>query len=105
MCVVYLHPVCICNVCAFIQICVLFCIDSPAPEYVLSKKQCNGDLLKELFPDSDEENEKPTENAGAGCSSSNTSSSLMESLVTPAMSLSVCSCDSNHGLLQVGCGG
>ncbi|XP_065917083.1 E3 ubiquitin-protein ligase TRAIP-like [Dysidea avara] len=55
-------------------------LESPAPEYVLSKKQCNGDLLKELFPDSDEENEKPTENAGAGCSSSNTSSSLMESL-------------------------
>jgi len=44
---------------------------------VLSKKQCNGDLLKELFPDSDEENTDPTESAEAGCSNSNTS--FMES--------------------------
>jgi len=78
--------------------------NSPAPEYVVSKKQCSGDLLKELFPNSDEENEKPTENTEDGCSSSNTNSSFMESLVT-LIWLYVCATATLHMwmLLKIKC--
>lgn len=62
--------------------CVLYQC-SPAPEHVVTKKQHNDDLLKELFPDSsDEENEVPSTSTSSVYSNSNDcNSSLIASLV------------------------
>lgn len=57
-------------------------LESPAPEHVVTKKQHNDDLLKELFPDSsDEENEVPSTSTSSVYSNSNDcNSSLIASL-------------------------
>ena len=59
---------------------------SPAPEHVVTKKQDNGDLLKELFPDSsDEEDELPSSSVNPN--KTNCNSSFITSLVCV-----VCTC-------------
>ena len=62
---------------------------SPAPEHVVAKKRHNGDLLKELFPDSsDEENELPSTSTNVNSNKTDCDSSLIKSLVC----VCVCTC-------------
>ena len=49
---------------------------------MIAKKQHNSDLLKELFPDSsDEENELPSTSTAINCNKTDGNSSLIASLV------------------------
>ena len=78
---------------------------SPAPEHVVTKKQHNDDLLKELFPDSsDEENEVPsTSTSSVNSNNNDCNSSLMASLVCVCMHTFVSVCKlSPHMISQVG---
>ena len=60
-------------------LCIYQC--SPAPEHAVTKRQHNDDLLKELFPDSsDEENEVPSTSTSS-VNNNDCNSSLIASLV------------------------
>ena len=61
---------------------IVYLYFSPAPEHVVAKKQHNSDLLKELFPDSsDEESEIPSTSAAVDHNKTDCNSSLIALLV------------------------
>lgn len=55
---------------------------------MVTKKQHNSDLLKELFPDSsDEENEPPSTSTAVNCNKTDCNSSLIALLVYVSVSI------------------